>query len=378
MYFKDVIGQETIIQQLIRDARNGTVPHALLFAGPEGTGKMQTALAFANYLLCDNRAETDDACCHCPACVKTAKLIHPDLHFAFPVVNRSKSAGHKTVSDDEIARWREFILSRTYFGYDEWLDALDAGNSQAMIYTDESDLIAEKLRLTSSQGGYKIVIIWQPEKMHITCANKMLKLLEEPPAQTVFMLVSDHPEQIIETIISRTQRIDFPPVPSADIARRLQGPGYMLDPGQAADIAHICGGSWLKAIQTLRIDRNTQEFLDLFIQMMRLAYGRKIRELKTMSEDLASRGREWQKDYLSYCQRMVRENFISNLHRPELVYMTPDEESFSSRFSPFVNERNISGITFELSECQRHIEQNVNAKMVFFDFILKLIILLKQ
>lgn len=378
MYFKDVIGQETIIQQLIRDARNGTVPHALLFAGPEGTGKMQTALAFANYLLCDNRAETDDACCHCPACVKTAKLIHPDLHFAFPVVNRSKSAGHKTVSDDEIARWREFIPSRTYFGYDEWLDALDAGNSQAMIYTDESDLIAEKLRLTSSQGGYKIVIIWQPEKMHITCANKMLKLLEEPPAQTVFMLVSDHPEQIIETIISRTQRIDFPPVPSADIARRLQGPGYMLDPGQAADIAHICGGSWLKAIQTLRIDRNTQEFLDLFIQMMRLAYGRKIRELKTMSEDLASRGREWQKDYLSYCQRMVRENFISNLHRPELVYMTPDEESFSSRFSPFVNERNISGITFELSECQRHIEQNVNAKMVFFDFILKLIILLKQ
>lgn len=378
MYFKDVIGQETIIQQLIRDARNGTVPHALLFAGPEGTGKMQTALAFANYLLCDNRAETDDACCHCPACVKTAKLIHPDLHFAFPVVNRSKSAGHKTVSDDEIARWREFILSRTYFGYDEWLDALDAGNSQAMIYTDESDLIAEKLRLTSSQGGYKIVIIWQPEKMHITCANKMLKLLEEPPAQTVFMLVSDHPEQIIETIISRTQRIDFPPIPSADIARRLQGPGYMLDPGQAADIAHICGGSWLKAIQTLRIDRNTQEFLDLFIQMMRLAYGRKIRELKTMSEDLASRGREWQKDYLSYCQRMVRENFISNLHRPELVYMTPDEESFSSRFSPFVNERNISGITFELSECQRHIEQNVNAKMVFFDFILKLIILLKQ
>ncbi len=378
MYFKDVIGQETIIQQLIRDARNGTVPHALLFAGPEGTGKMQTALAFANYLLCDNRAETDDACCHCPACVKTAKLIHPDLHFAFPVVNRSKSAGHKTVSDDEIARWREFIISRTYFGYDEWLDALDAGNSQAMIYTDESDLIAEKLRLTSSQGGYKIVIIWQPEKMHITCANKMLKLLEEPPAQTVFMLVSDHPEQIIETIISRTQRIDFPPVPSADIARRLQGPGYMLDPGQATDIAHICGGSWLKAIQTLRIDRNTQEFLDLFIQMMRLAYGRKIRELKTMSEDLASRGREWQKDYLSYCQRMVRENFISNLHRPELVYMTPDEESFSSRFSPFVNERNISGITFELSECQRHIEQNVNAKMVFFDFILKLIILLKQ
>ncbi len=378
MYFRDIVAQETVIQRLLADARKGTVPHALLFSGPEGTGKMQTALAFAHYLLCDNRSQGDDACGHCPACAKMSKLIHPDLHFAFPVINRSKATGRKTISDDEITRWREFLLAHDYFGYDEWLDALDAGNQQAMIYTDESDSIAQKLQLTSSQGGYKIVIIWLPEKMHITCANKMLKLLEEPPAQTLFILVSDKPEQIIETILSRTQRIEFAPIPTEQIAQRLTGPGYMLEQAQATEIAHLSEGSWLKAIQALRIDAGSAEYLELFMQMMRMAYARRLKELKILSEDLASRGREWQKDFLTYCQRMIRENFINNLRRPELVYMTPPEKAFSSKFSPFVNEKNIEGITFELTECQRHIEQNVNAKMVFLDFVLKLILLLKQ
>lgn len=378
MYFRDIVAQETVIQRLLADARKGTVPHALLFSGPEGTGKMQTALAFAHYLLCDNRSQGDDACGHCPACAKMSKLIHPDLHFAFPVINRSKATGRKAISDDEITRWREFLLTHDYFGYDEWLDALDAGNQQAMIYTDESDSITQKLQLTSSQGGYKIVIIWLPEKMHITCANKMLKLLEEPPAQTLFILVSDNPGQIIETILSRTQRIEFAPIPSEQIAQRLTGPGYMLEQAQATEIAHLSEGSWLKAIQALRIDAGSAEYLELFMQMMRMAYARRLKELKLLSEDLASRGREWQKDFLTYCQRMVRENFINNLRRPELVYMTPPEKAFSSKFSPFVNEKNIEGITFELTECQRHIEQNVNAKMVFLDFVLKLILLLKQ
>ena len=377
MYFRDVIGQSHIVERLINDARRGAVPHAMLFCGPEGTGKMQTALAFAAYLLCRDHSD-GDACGHCPACVKMKKLIHPDLHFVFPVVNRSKSSGHKTVSDDEIDTWREFITTHSYFGFDEWLDALNAGGTQAMIYTDESDAIAQKLQLTASQGGYKIVIIWKPEKMHETCANKLLKLLEEPPAQTVFILVSDQPEQIIGTIISRTQRIEFPPLPANIIAERLTGPGYQLDERQAMSIAHLSAGSWLKAIQALRVDGNSQEFLDLFINMMRLAYGRRIVDLKLLSEDLAGGGREWQKDFLDYCQRMDRENFINNLHQPDLNYMTDSEQTFSNRFSPFVNERNIQGITFELSECQRHINQNVNSKMVFFDFILKLIILLKQ
>ena len=247
-----------------------------------------------------------------------------------------------------------------------------------MIYTDESDSITRKMQLTSSQGGYKIVIMWMPEKMHLTCANKLLKLLEEPPAKTVFILVSEKPDLIPITILSRTQRIDFPPVPDSVIAAKLQGAEYMLDAPLAEQIAHQSGGSWLKAIKSLRTDSDSGEFLELFIQLMRLAYARRVKDMKQLSEDLAARGREWQKNFLDYCQRMVRENFINNLHNPALNYMTPDEAAFSSRFSPFVNERNIAGITYQIEECQRHIEQNVNAKMVFFDFALKLIMLLKQ
>lgn len=376
MFFSNVTGQESIIRQLITDAQRGTVPHALLFYGPEGTGKLLTALAYARYLLCGRHTE-EDSCGTCPSCVKMNKLIHPDLHFVFPVVNR-KRADNPTISDDEIVRWREFLLEHDYFGYEEWLDALGAENRQAAICTAESDSISDKLKLTSSQGGYKIMIIWLPEKMHPNCANKLLKLLEEPPSQTVFILVSDQPDNILGTIVSRTRKVEFRPLPAETIASRLEGPGYMLDHSHAAKIAHVSSGSWLKALQAMRIDQHHQEYLDIFKQMMRLAYARKLKELKTLSEDIAAKGREWDKDYLEYCQNMVRENFVYNLHREELVYLSDDEAEFSARFSPFVNEKNIEGITFELAECQTHIERNVNAKIVMMDFMLKLIILLKQ
>ena len=345
MYFRDIIGNEDIIRQLRSYADRDAVPHALLFAGPAGTCKLQTAIAFVRYLLCET-PQGGDSCGHCPGCVKTAKLIHPDMHFVFPVINKSKSSTRKTISDDEIDTWRDFLLTEPNPTYDKWLNVLDAGNQQAMIYTDESDSITHKLQLTSNQGGYKTVILWMPEKMHENCANKLLKILEEPPAKTVFILVTDDPIHILGTISSRTQRIDFSYIPE--------------------DITAEC------------TDRDSREFLELFIQLMRMAYARKLKEMKQLSEDLASRGREWQKDFLQYCQRMVRENFINNLHQPQLTYMNGNEQEFSSRFSPFVNERNITGITFEIEECQRHIEQNVNAKMVFFDFALKLIMLLKQ
>lgn len=345
MYFRDIIGNDDIIRQLRSYADRDAVPHALLFAGPAGTCKLQTAVAFARYLLCETR-EDGDSCGHCPGCVKTAKFIHPDMHFVFPVINKSKSSTRKTISDDEIENWRKFLLTESNPSYDKWLSVLDAGNQQALIYTEESDSITHKLQLTSNQGGYKTIIIWMPEKMHENCANKLLKILEEPPAGTVFILVSDDPGHIIGTITSRTQRIDFSYIPEDVTAEN--------------------------------IERDSSEFLDIFIQMTRMAYARKLKEMKLLSEDIASRGREWQKDFLRYCQRMVRENFINNLHQQQLTRMTGQEQEFSARFSPFVNERNIAGITAEIQECQRHIEQNVNAKMVFFDFVLKLIMLLKQ
>lgn len=378
MFFRDIIGQQEVIERLIKDAQRGTVPHALLFTGPEGTGKLQTAIAFARYLLCRDKGNDTDSCGKCPSCVKMDKLVHPDLHFVFPVINKSKSSERSTISDDEITTWRECVLEKQYFGFEEWLSAIDAENKQASIFVTESESILSKLSLKSVEGGYKIMIIWHAEKMNQQCANSLLKLLEEPPAQTVFILTTDTPEQMLETILSRTQRIDFRRIPEQEIAERLQGPGYHLDQETAQKIAHLSGGSWLKAISALRVNAESDEFFDYFTQLMRLSYGRKLKDLKRWSESIAGGGREWQKRFLAYCQRMIRENFICNFHNPDLNYMTEQERQFSVRFAPYVNENNIIGLMEVLSDAQRDIEQNVNSKMVFFDLSLKTIMLMKQ
>ena len=378
MYFRDIIGQTEVIERLVKDAQAGTVPHALLFCGPEGVGKLQTAIAFARYLLCRDKGTAADSCGTCPSCVKMDKLVHPDLHFVFPVINKSKTAGRSTVSDDEIATWRETVLEQQYFGFEEWLSAIDADNKQASIFVTESEQIISKLSLKSVEGGYKIMIIWHAEKMNQQCANSLLKLLEEPPAGTLFILTTDAPEQILETIISRTQRIDFKRIPEQDISDRLQGPGYGLDAETAQKIAHLSGGSWLKAVSALRVNAESEEFFDYFTQLMRLSYGRKLKDLKLWADGIAGGGREWQKRFLAYCQRMIRENFICNFHNPELNYMTEQERQFSVRFAPFVNENNIIGLMDTLTDAQRDIEQNVNSKMVFFDLSLKTIMLMKQ
>ena len=378
MFFKDIIGQQEVIERLVKDAQAGTVPHALLFCGPEGVGKLQTAIAFSRYLLCRDKGTAAASCGTCPACFKMDKLVHPDLHFVFPVINKSKNAGRSTVSDDEIATWRDTVLERQYFGFEDWLTAIDADNKQARIFVTESESILSKLSLKSVEGGYKIMIIWHAEKMNAECANSILKLLEEPPAGTIFILTTDAPEQMLETIISRTQRIEFKRIPEQLIEQRLTGPGYMLDADTAAKIAHLSGGSWLKAMSALRVNAESDEFFDYFTRLMRLSYGRKLKDLKLWADGIAGGGREWQKRFLAYCQRMIRENFICNFHNPDLNYMTEQERQFSVKFAPFVNENNIIGLMDMLSDAQRDIEQNVNSKMVFFDMSLKTIMLMKQ
>ena len=374
MYFKDIIGQETVKQRLRLEVREGRVPHAQLFAGPEGTGALPLAIAYARFLLCTRRGE-EDACGTCPSCVKLNKLAHPDLHFVFSVVKRK--GGGDTVSDDYIREWRELAISTPYFGMNHWLDAMGAENQQAQIFVKESDELVRKLSLKSSEGGYKVVIIWLPEKMKVECANKLLKLLEEPPAQTVFLLVSEEPDRILPTILSRTQRINVPRLEDAEIAEALKV-RFGLQDTDAAETARLAEGSYLQALEIIHLSEDTQLFFGLFVSLMRLAYQRKVKEMREWSDTVAAMGRERQKDFLTYCQRMVRESFVSNFHRKEMNYMNREEENFTIRFAPFINERNVMGITDELAEAQTHIEQNVNPRMVFFDFALKMIVLLIQ
>lgn len=372
MFFKDIIGQEEAKQRLVAEVKEGRIPHARLLCGPEGSGKLPLAVAYARYLCCTNRRD-NDACGTCPSCVKFNKLAHPDLHFVFPVIKKKSDA----VSDDYIKEWRSLLLSAPYFNLNHWLAEMGAENQQAMIYEKESAEILRKLNLKSSEGGYKVVIVWLPEKMNVTCANKLLKLLEEPPTQTVMLLVSETPDMLLPTILSRTQRFNLPKIEEEDIACALEHK-LGVQPEDAASIARLSGGNYVKALESVHIGQDNKLFFELFVSLMRLSYQRKIKEMKEWSEQVAGMGRERQKNFLAYCQRMIRENFIYNFHRSELTYMNREETNFSKRFSPFVNERNAIGIMNELNEAQQHIEQNVNPKMVFFDFSLKMIVLLIQ
>lgn len=369
MYFRDIIGQEEAKQQLIKEAEEGKIAHARLFFGKRGVGKLPLSIAYARYLCCENPTQ-NDACGKCHSCIKFNKLAHPDLHFVFPVV-RKKSKD--TVSNDWLTEWRELLAKQPYFGLDSWLKEMNAENQQAQIYVKESDEIIRKLSLKSSQGKYKIMIIWLPEKMNAECSNKLLKLLEEPPTKTLFLLISEEPDILLPTIQSRTQRFHLPEIKEEIIEEKLIKE-YGLTQEEATNVIYRNDGSWLKALETIHLNEEEKLFFDLFVSLMRLAYQRRIREMKQWSETIATLGRERQKLFLNYLQRMIRENFIYNFHEQTLLRLNQEEKEFSKRFAPYINERNVMGIMDELSEAERHIEQNVNARMVFFDLALKMIV----
>ena len=377
MYFKDIIGQQTLKERLLRSVEDNRLAHALLLTGPGGNGKLPIAVALARYILCSNRAD-GDACGRCPSCVKMDKLMHFDLHFVFPVKKKKNTPSDRNpVSDDYITEWREIFQKSPYFSYSDWLAKLEVENQQPIIYERESSEILHKLTMKSREGGWKIMIIWLPEKMNEACANKLLKIIEEPPAETLFLLVSENAEPILPTILSRTQRIEIPRIADADIAAALVQ-RYALDGQTARTIAVQSGGDWEKAEGMLVVNSTKAQYLELFMTLMRMAYKRDIKAMKQWSEQVAALGRERQKALLEYCQRMIRENFIMNFKRTEMLYLSREEHDFSVRFSPFVNENNIFGIMEELSEAQKHIEQNVNAKMIFFDMALRMIVWIKN
>ena len=342
MKFNEVIGQKEVCRHLVMQVREDRIPHAQLLCGPEGCGKFAIALAYATYLLCKNPG--DDSCGECPSCAKINTLGHPDLHFIYPTIKKLTCLSNK---------WKDMISSSPYFTLDDWLEAMGAGNQQPVIYQQESDIIQQKISLSSSEGGRKVIIIWLPERMNAATANKMLKILEEPPAGTVFLLVSEEPEMILQTVLSRTQRVNIPPLHTEEIKNAL------------------CE---LNSIN----EEDAQLFFDEFVLLMRMAYIRNVKALLEWSEQVASWGREKQKGFLDYAQRMVRENFIYNFHRPELNYMNSEESNFALKFSRFINERNVIGIAEELEHAQRDITQNANARLVFFDFALKIIVLIRR
>jgi DNA polymerase-3 subunit delta' len=373
MTYHDVISQEPIRRLLQQQVVADRIPHAQLFAGPEGSGKMAMALAFAGALLCEHPHE-GAPCGSCQSCRLAAKLAHPDLHFVFPVIKQKGQSG-EAVSDQYLDAWREMVTATPYFDHLTWLGKMGVENQQSQIGVGESNLILQKLSRKARLGRRKVMIIWLPELMNVAAANKLLKILEEPPVDTCFLLISNAPRRLLTTILSRTQRIDFPPIAAADIEAALQQ-RHGLQPDDARVVARLSNGSYTKACAQLKVDEDRALFFDMFVLLMRLSYQRKIKDLHEWSERVAAWGRERQKDFLDYCLALIRENFIYNFSRPELNYMNRRESDFAVRFARFINERNVIDIMEELNAARRDVVQNVNAKMIFFDFSLKMIVLL--
>ena len=386
MLLKDIIGQEAVKREMCRSVQEGRIPHAQLLSGPAGVGKLALALAYAQYIACKHRTATD-ACGVCPTCLQYSKLQHPDLHFAFPIVKVDKGA---EVCDDYMSAFREMVLANPYCDADDWAQKMGEEKKQNLIYEKESSEIQRKLSLKAFGDGYKVMIIWQPEKMHIACANKLLKLLEEPPEQTVFLLVSEHPEQLLSTIQSRVQLIRVPGLPNSIVAEALQRHSQ-LGEAEANDIARIANGSYLQALKKAdESEANKQELRD-FIALFRDAYTigvlndpqkkyESLKRLRQWSADMtdAKVGREKQKHFLQYAQQQVRENYIRNLAQPELNYQLADERDFSVKFAPFIHNGNVEQIMNQLELAERQIEQNGNAKVIFFDLCLQMIVLIKR
>ena len=389
MYFSDVIGQKKSRRRLLQMVAENRVPHALMLCGPEGCGKMALALAFASFLLGDIGPEEDadpelkkfvsgfDQRKRINAHAMLAKWEHPDLHFSFPVVKLpGQSAEYPTTSADYMQKWIDFLADGPYIEHDRWSEVLNE-NKIAVIYEAESDRLQHELMLKSNQGGYKISLIWQPECMNATCANKLLKLLEEPPSKTVFLLVSEDPGQLLETIRSRVQRIDIPRLETEDIENALQQQ-RSLEPDMAHRVARLANGSWTRALESLDASNEEKTFLDLFIVLMRQAYMRNAKELKKWSLTVSNFDREKQVRMLNYFLRMVRENFIYNFHNPELNYMTQEEENFSKNFARFINEANVIEMSEAIQKATDDIVRNGNAKMVFFCLSLQIIVLIMR
>ena len=369
MNFSQIPGQKAIIDRLRTSVAEQRVSHALLFYGPEGSGKFAIALAFARYISCEKRT-AEDACGICPSCVKYDKLIHPDLHFVFPVIK--KKSGSEPVSDTYISQWREMVLRSPYFSLNTWTEAMDVANEQAIIPVAEAAEIVRKLSLKSFESDFKIMIIWLPEKMNAETANKLLKMIEEPPAKTLFILISEEDDKLLPTILSRCQPVRIPAIAPEDMSLFLEK-SFGIDSPHAAEIAGIANGNMVRAIELARDADSTSQHLDRFISLMRTAYKRDTQALVSWSEETAALGRERQKGFLTYALRLIRENFIMNYEGKEhkLVYLTEEESGFSKKFHPFINNKNIYALDSEFNLAFAHVESNGNTKMIFLDLALK-------
>ena len=380
MLFKDILGLSHIKNHLATSANAGRIPHAQLFVGPEGSGTLPMALAYAQYVICANiNAENtgENQVCN----LKFNTLSHPDMHFAFPVSNSDKVKSH-AVSNHYMEEWRQFVKEQPYGNLFDWYRLIGIEKKQGQIGVDEAHDVVKKLALKSYEGGYKVMLIWMAEKMNIAAANKLLKLIEEPPNKTVFILITEDEEQIIQTIRSRCQILHFPPLAEDAMAEALVKKGLLRE--EAMRLAHEANGNFNKALDLMNNDSEDLVFEKWFVQWVRSAFKAKgnkaaIHELILWSEEVAKTGRETQKKFLHYCLAVMRQAMLINFNAKDLAFMRIHVDGFQlEKFAPFVHENNIQNIVAELEDAMYHIERNGNSKIILTDLSIKLTRLLHK
>lgn len=365
MYFRDVIGQHPLKERLVNSVRDNRISHAQLFFGPEGSGTLPLAFAYARYVHCTNRGE-NDSCGECPSCQKHDKLVHPDLHIVYPIA-LSKDL---RVSTTVIKEFREAILADAYLTLDDWFNKIEAENKQPVIGTEESGEILKKLSLTTFEAEYKIMIIWMAEKMNVTAANKLLKILEEPPDKTLFLLVTEAEDQLLRTIVSRTQLVKLSRLNDDEIHAALKV-RFSLSDGDATRITFQADGSFAAAARLTTQDEQAIFNLQVFQKWMRACLKFNMSGVMEAVDEFAGAGRERQKQFLAYSLEMIRESLLVNYADQSMVRISGDEKNFVTKFSPFVHAANAYRFMNEINTALQHIERNGSARIVFMDLSFK-------
>lgn len=375
MKFSDIVGQNHLKNHLVNSVQKGRIPHAQLFIGPEGSGTLAMALAYAQYIICNNKGSENEggsAACN----LKFDHLQHPDLHFVYPVAT-TDSIKSNPVSDDFMSSWIDFLKETPYGSVNDWYEAIGIQKKQGNISVHEAASILKKLILKPFEGGYKVMIIWMAEKMNTEAANKLLKLLEEPTDKTVFILIAEDEKAILQTILSRCQILHFNALNEQEIVQGLIEK-ESCDEVDAYSIAKQAQGNYNKALKLRYNITNEYPFDEWFVTWVRAAFranknARVVSDLIKWSDEIAAIGREKQKLFLNHCMELFRQALLLNYSTAELVYMEPKVENFKLKnFAPFVNEHNILEIYQEIEDATYHIERNGNAKMIFTDLSIKL------
>lgn len=360
MRFADVVGHKELKEHLFNEVNNDKVSHAQLFLGRSGYGTLPLALAFTQYVFCEQRSD-NDSCGVCDSCRKVSGLQHPDVHFAFPVVQSISKT-----SDPLFGDWREQILEQPYFNLSDWTKRIDSRERKPIISTHESEEIIKKLSLRSYEGGYKVMIIWMAEEMNLACANKLLKIIEEPPSRTLFLLIAESQDKMLQTILSRTQIVKVPRIAIDDLAQ------YLIEKQNATkesadSVASRSDGDLLEALEAIGDHVEQDMHREQFIKLMRVCYTKKVLDMMAWSEELSAESKGQQQAFLKYALHMFRQSMLRNYTEDHLTRVSSEEDAFLEKFARFITGNNVFDFMKTFNDAHYHIERNANPKILFMN-----------